>query len=79
MASFSSISKCEGCRDPGKCELYEVVMWPECQELMDKEGWENNSYLISDDRGLNDFGSSAYFVKKSWLEGANSDSHDIQD
>lgn len=79
MVSSSSNSKCEGCRDSGMCELYEVVMWPECQDLMDKEGWEDNSYLINDDKGLDKFGSSAYFVNKSWLDEVNSDNHAVQD
>ena len=50
------------------CELYEVVTWPECQELMDCGGWEDHSHLILDDRGMDKFGSSAYFVEKSWLD-----------
>lgn len=79
MASPSSNSKYEGCRDLGMRELYEIVMWPECQDLMDKEGWEDNSYLINDSRGLDKFGSSAYFVNKSWLDEVNSDNHVVQD
>lgn len=46
---------------------YVVVQWPEVQELMDKKGFRENSYLINDERGVNDFGSSAYFVDYDWL------------
>ena len=48
--------------------LFEIVLWPEVQELMDREGWEDNSYLANDDKAIDDFGSSAYFVRKSWLD-----------
>ena len=47
---------------------YVAVSWPESQELMDKEGFESHSYLINDDRGLEDFGSQAYFVDELWYD-----------
>lgn len=28
-------------------------------------------YLVNDDKGIEDFGSSAYFVDVQWLEGIN--------
>ena len=43
---------------------YIVVTWPEIQELMEEEGFKEHSYLINDDKGMEDFGSSAYFVEK---------------
>lgn len=46
---------------------YTVVTWPEVQLLMDLKGFREHSYLINDDRGLDDFGSSAYFVETEWL------------
>ena len=46
---------------------YTVVTWPEVQLLLDLEGFKEHSYLINDDRGLDDFGSSAYFVETEWL------------
>jgi hypothetical protein len=49
-------------------DLYKVIQWPDIQELMDKPGFEDNSYLINDDKGLDDFGSSAYFINLQWLE-----------
>lgn len=47
--------------------LYAVVTWPEVQELMDKDGFEENSHLINDEQGISEYGSSAYFVSKEWL------------
>lgn len=49
-------------------ETFEVVCWPESQMLMELDGFEENSYLVNDDRGLLEFGSSAFFVNKKWLE-----------
>lgn len=47
-------------------DRYIVVTWPEVQDLMDYAGFRENSYLINDDKGLDDFGSSAYFVNEEW-------------
>ena len=46
---------------------YVVVTWPDSQNLMDREGFRENSYLVNDDKGIEDFGSSAYFVDEDWL------------
>lgn len=46
--------------------LYTVVTWPDVQYLMDKEGFEENSHLINDEKGLDKYGSSAYFVNFAW-------------
>lgn len=45
---------------------YIVITWPDVQELFEVEGFRENSYLINDDKGIEDFGSSAYFVDKDW-------------
>ena len=50
-----------------KMTTYTVVTWPEVQLLLDLEEFKEHSYLINDDRGLDDFGSSAYFVETEWL------------
>ena len=47
--------------------MYVVVTWPDSQNLMDREGFSENSYLVNDDKGIEDFGSSAYFVDEDWL------------
>ena len=51
-------------------EKYVVVRWPESQELMDKEGL-SHSYLINNERGLEDFGDQAYFVEEDWYNRVN--------
>jgi len=44
-----------------------VVTWTDnIQFFMEQEGFKENAYLINDEKGLDDFGSSAYFVRKSW-------------
>jgi hypothetical protein len=47
---------------------YEIVCWPESQMLMEKEGFYDNCSLISSERGLEEFGSSAYLVDKDWYQ-----------
>jgi len=49
---------------PSKENLYIVVSWPESQQYMDEEGFEDNSSL-ADCEG---FGPSAYFINLAWLE-----------
>ena len=49
-------------------DTFEVVCWPESQMLMELDGFEENSSLVNDDRGLLEFGSSAFFVNRKWLE-----------
>lgn len=49
-------------------DTFEVVCWPDSQMLMELDGFEENSYLVNDDKGLLEFGSSAYFVNRKWLE-----------
>ena len=55
---------------------YVVITWPDSQELMDKDGFEENSYLVNDERGLEDFGSSAYFVDEDWLNSVEEENED---
>lgn len=45
---------------------YIVLLSDEAQALQDKEGFDNNAYLIEDEKGLKEFGSGAYFVDKNW-------------
>ena len=49
-------------------ETFKVVCWPESQMLMELDGFEENSYLVNDDKGMLEFGSSAFFVNRKWLE-----------
>lgn len=48
-------------------DFTEIVMWPESQNLMEFEGFKQNCVLINSDKGLEEFGSSAYRVKADWL------------
>ena len=47
---------------------YKIVCWPESQMLMEKEGFYDNCSLINSDRGLEEFGSSAYLVDENWYQ-----------
>lgn len=47
-------------------EEYVVITWPESQHLQNKKDFIDNSYLISDLQGIEDFGYEAYFVNKEW-------------
>lgn len=51
--------------------IYKVITYPEVQFLMEKEGFREHSYLINDTKGLDEFGSSAYFVDTEWLKKVN--------
>ena len=46
---------------------YTIICWPEIQEYMDKEGFDKNSSLILDDYLIDKYGSSAYFVSRTWI------------
>lgn len=48
-------------------EEYITMTFPEVQSLFEKEGFDDNAYLINDEKGIEDFGPCAYFVKKEWL------------
>ena len=49
-------------------ELFTPVTWPESQGLMELPGFEENALLINDEPLLEQYGSSAYLVRVSWLE-----------
>lgn len=49
-------------------DTYEIVIWPMSQELMDKEGFDENCHLVNDHPFFAEYGSSAFFVRKSWLK-----------
>lgn len=48
-------------------KLYTPIEWPDVQELMVHRGFDENAYLIDDENGIKQFGSSAYFVNVEWL------------
>lgn len=47
---------------------YTVVTWPDIQYYMSEPGFDDNSFLINDEEGIEKFGSSAYFVDTAWLK-----------
>ena len=49
---------------------YEIIGWPDIQEFMVMEGFEDNATLIepNDSMGI---GSSTYLIDKEWLEALN--------
>jgi hypothetical protein len=49
---------------------YIVVTWPDIQTIMEMPGFDTHSYLINDEKGYSEFGSSAYFVEKQWANWA---------
>lgn len=51
---------------PSKDDEFILVTWPDIQYYYDLDGWEDNSFLVNDENGLEQYGSSAYFLKKSW-------------
>ena len=55
-------------------DKYIVVCWPEIQFLFEEEGFDENAYLINDEKGIDDFGSSAYFVNFDWINSLHNDS-----
>ena len=57
-----------------KEEEYIAIPFPEVQDLFGKEGFDDNSYLINDEKGIKDFGPCAYFVKKEWLNKVSNNS-----
>ena len=48
-------------------DKYVIITWPEVQELMTLDGFRENSSLITEEPLFSECGSSAYFVKESWL------------
>ena len=48
-----------------------AIIFPNVQELMTEEGFDDNSMLINDEPLLVEFGMSAYMVRKSWLNKYN--------
>lgn len=49
---------------------YVLVSWPESQELMEMEGFDEHASLADCEQ----FGPCAYFVDKEWLESDQSPS-----
>jgi hypothetical protein len=48
-------------------DLFTVVCWPEVQFLMANEDFNANAVLIDNNKMYDEYGSSAYLVRISWL------------
>lgn len=48
-------------------ENYTIIEWPEIQEYMDEEGFNENSALIEPNENIG-IGSSTYLVSNEWLK-----------
>ena len=51
--------------------MYELIQWPEIQELLDEPGFRENACLANDEYFVIQYGSSAYFVNVDWLAKIN--------
>ena len=49
-------------------EEFIVIQWPEVQELMEFEGFSENAALVNTRPLYDEFGDSAFFVRKQWLD-----------
>lgn len=52
-------------------DTFIVITFPEVQLLMDYPGFEDNCCLVNDEPFLTEYGSSAFFVRQSWLKEMN--------
>jgi L-rhamnose mutarotase len=55
-----------------KMNIFTVILWPEIQDLMDEEGFEENSLLINEGKLYEEYGDSAYMVRVSWRKSVRS-------
>ncbi len=49
--------------------LFQLIPFPEMQQLMAVDGFEGNAYPACGGNAEEDFGTGAYFVRQSWLQG----------
>lgn len=45
-----------------------IITWPEVQELFEIEGFSDNAALVNSGPLYDEFGDSAFFVRKQWLD-----------
>lgn len=48
-------------------DIFVVVCWPEIQSLMEDPEFLNNALLINSNELYEEYGSSSYMVRASWL------------
>lgn len=65
---MSEIIPCELKNHEVSEDDFTVITWPEIQEYMHEDGFDINSSLANDEWSLEEYGLSAYFVNKLWLD-----------
>jgi len=56
-------------------DIFIVITFPKVQELMEREGFEENSEIIISSSLIKVYGQSAYFVRLSWINFLNKDNN----
>jgi len=49
-------------------DVFIVVTWPDVQEFFELDEFDENSILINKEELYNEYGSSAYLIRKIWLD-----------
>jgi len=49
-------------------DTFIVITWPDVQDWFELDGFRENSLLINDGPLYEEYGDSAYMVRKSWIE-----------
>ncbi len=49
-------------------DIFIPIQWPEVQDFMEEPGFRENSLLIDSDPLYQEYGDSAYMIRKSWLQ-----------
>jgi len=47
-----------------------IIAWPESQNLFELQGFKENCRLVNGERGIEEYGSSAYLTDTDWLNRA---------
>ena len=55
-----------------------VIGWPEVERLTGMKGFAENSYIVNDNRGMEEFGNNAYFVSEKWLKKVEEKNHPVK-
>lgn len=53
-------------------DSFEIIGWPDIQDLMEEEGFDENATLINPNYNMG-IDSSTYLVDKEWLESLNNE------
>jgi hypothetical protein len=61
-----------------KQDAFVVIGWPEVERLTGMKGFAENSYIVNDNRGMEEFGNNAYFVSEKWLKKVEEKNHPVK-